>query len=1118
MSASAAASAAAAAELHLKMCKKVAQLTKVIFQLNTRNEDYHAEAERTRGSHAADIQRLTQDAADKMRVLQTKLQNQTASAAQRERQHIADRQNLINETQLQQRRAQASRAAIEQVFQEKVTELETQVQEAQRAFDERLEQITQLSATKERERAVSSDNAATAFEARLDELKEKHVEEVEQLVTTSNAKYNTMLAEQLRAQDALKADLVSARQDWEKQKQEAAAEYERQRLASDMAGEQKRLADELASKAAFDQMKHELVTKIEALLADTETLRGSETKLRLEKETLVKNQQEAARNIKQLELQLSKTQHESQSVRRDASAHSEELQRMLGVSTTKIDELAQELVAAKQTLQTRDRALTELQKELEASQLETLQRNANASQVETQLQQQLQERDLQLANGKCEALAASQQYEAAQKRISGLEEQLASAQKSIKQMQADKAASVLSRSKLQQELDHAAAVAKQAELDNERTKALLKQTYDSMLHNLTSSHALEMESQRTATAAQLEQLEVRIREASAKSSDEKITELTKDHHRVLSEHEATSKTAQTKLREEVAKLEDQVNHFQEQLTGQTQKLAELQAKNADLTLQLECSQQQVAKLQSTNDALHSTTQKSQKDREEEYQNKLRELTSQRESAVKNLTEEKAQQQQQHDNALARLTRDHAASCEKLEAQKLEELRNKESTMRDFYEPQIARLREDLENLQRALGASTEEASEARRSMEETRLFEQEQLRSAIVSFTQRTVEDRAHAEEMHRQELEKLQQSHSQHERELERQLLDESHAQHANLQAKADADFAILAAGHRQELLCQAQQNADAVQKLKESMESSQQRSILAERADAKKQLEKLTAQKDRERAEALLEAQNAHDQQYTEIKKQLEASENALAQKALDWASATRDGQSLSAALAAKTEEMAQKTFVLEKNSREQVEALKLAAKREMDKLLEENLAETKQLSDQFEETRSVMAEKVAYLKASVEEWQDKYNRRESRSEDVLRIVELERLVVEKDALARRTLDEMAYFKRELLNREEMYNKTFARAPNVGMLQVLKPHVQMQQQLQQSPMPMANPMQATPPPKPRTKTNSLAGPETQPGELQRRRSERSGLGTATSTSSANQKSLPPLHNNQFS
>lgn len=257
----------------------------------------------------------------------------------------------MSEAQQQQRRTQASRAAAEEAFQAKVTELEAQVHDAQQAFDERVEQLTQLAAVDEKERAVSAQQAALEFDAKMDELREKHTDEVEQLVTTSNAKFNKMLAEQLRAQDALKADLVSAKLDWEKQRQEATAEHER-----------KRLEQEVAAKTAFDKMKHELVTKIEALLVDVEALRGSETKLREEKEAMVKTQQETARTMKQLELQLSKAQQDSQSVRRDASAHAEELQRMLAVSTDKIDELAQELVTLKQTLQTRDRALLQVQK------------------------------------------------------------------------------------------------------------------------------------------------------------------------------------------------------------------------------------------------------------------------------------------------------------------------------------------------------------------------------------------------------------------------------------------------------------------------------------------------------------------------------------------------------------------------------------------------------------------------------------------------------------------------------------------------------------------------------------------------------------------------------------
>jgi len=38
-------------------------------------------------------------------------------------------------------------------------------------------------------------------------------------------------------------------------------------------------------------------------------------------------------------------------------------------------------------------------------------------------------------------------------------------------------------------------------------------------------------------------------------------------------------------------------------------------------------------------------------------------------------------------------------------------------------------------------------------------------------------------------------------------------------------------------------------------------------------------------------------------------------------------------------------------------------------------------------------------------------------------------------------RTKEEMAFFKRELLNREENFNKRFGSSPNVGVMQVIKP-----------------------------------------------------------------------------
>ena len=68
------------------------------------------------------------------------------------------------------------------------------------------------------------------------------------------------------------------------------------------------------------------------------------------------------------------------------------------------------------------------------------------------------------------------------------------------------------------------------------------------------------------------------------------------------------------------------------------------------------------------------------------------------------------------------------------------------------------------------------------------------------------------------------------------------------------------------------------------------------------------------------------------------------------------------------------------------------------------------------------------------------DKYLNRESRPEDIARIQQLEQEMVDKDHLVKKTKDEMMYFKREMLNREENYNVKFGGVqPNVGVMNVL-------------------------------------------------------------------------------
>ena len=91
-------------------------------------------------------------------------------------------------------------------------------------------------------------------------------------------------------------------------------------------------------------------------------------------------------------------------------------------------------------------------------------------------------------------------------------------------------------------------------------------------------------------------------------------------------------------------------------------------------------------------------------------------------------------------------------------------------------------------------------------------------------------------------------------------------------------------------------------------------------------------------------------------------------------------------------------------------------------------------------FHKAMNEQHDRIKELEDDLDEMHLRYQNRESRQEDLRMIEELERQMVEKDKLVQQTKEEMMYFKREMLNREESYNTKFNVAPNVGVMNVIK------------------------------------------------------------------------------
>lgn len=108
----------------------------------------------------------------------------------------------------------------------------------------------------------------------------------------------------------------------------------------------------------------------------------------------------------------------------------------------------------------------------------------------------------------------------------------------------------------------------------------------------------------------------------------------------------------------------------------------------------------------------------------------------------------------------------------------------------------------------------------------------------------------------------------------------------------------------------------------------------------------------------------------------------------------------------------------------------------KTDSERLLEKHLLETTEMNEQFNRTRMLQDQQMELLQQRLQELQDLYDQRPSREEDLERIISLESELREKEVGYKRMYEEMQFFKKELINREQNYNKVFGANPQVGVI----------------------------------------------------------------------------------
>ena len=91
------------------------------------------------------------------------------------------------------------------------------------------------------------------------------------------------------------------------------------------------------------------------------------------------------------------------------------------------------------------------------------------------------------------------------------------------------------------------------------------------------------------------------------------------------------------------------------------------------------------------------------------------------------------------------------------------------------------------------------------------------------------------------------------------------------------------------------------------------------------------------------------------------------------------------------------------------------------------------------------------IADLEAEAKEWEEKYNSRGARPEDLEKIKKLEELIKERTEAIEKVQKELKHYQSELLNKETTYNKVFNNKPQVGVLNALERKVKRDQMIAQ-------------------------------------------------------------------
>ncbi|XP_043746296.1 protein FAM184A isoform X4 [Cervus elaphus] len=1006
-------------DLHLKMSKKIAQLTKVIYALNTKNDEHESAIQALKDAHEEEIQQILAETREKIlqyksRVteeldLRRKIQVLEASLED----HIKMKQQALTEFEAYKHRVEDMQLCAEAQHVQRIVTMSREVEEIRRKFEERLRSFGQLQVQFEKDKRLALEELRTAHRREIQELL-KYQQDHSASVTKGQEK-----AEELhraegealnKALEGLRLEREQLIEDYEGKLQKAQSFYERE----------------------LDTLKRSQLFTAESLQASKE----KEADLRKEfqgQEAILR------KTIGKLKTELQMVQDEAGSLRDKC----QKLQMALVTAENNVQVLQKQLDDAKEG----EMALLSRHKEVEselAAARERLQQQASdlvlkASHIgmlqATQMTQEVTIKDLESEKSR------------ANERLSQLEEERAFLQSKTQSLDEEQKQRILDLEKKVNEAKKTQQEYYEMELKNLQSRlegevAQLNEAHSKTLEELAWKHHMAIEAVHSNAIRDKKKLQMELEEQHKK---EKLN-LEEDKDQLQQELENLKEELEDKLdsaNQEIGRLQEMVSKSEQGLGSAEGLIASLQDSQERLQNELDLTK---GRLKETKDALSNVESKLEQERRQHEET----LAAMKE-------EEKLQVDKMAHDLEMKWTENLRQECSKLrEELRLQHEEDKKSAMSQLLQLKEREKNAARDSWQKKVEDLLNQISLLKQNLEMQLSQSQTSLQQLQAQFTQerqRLTQELEELEEQHQQRHKSLKEAHVLAFQTMEEEKEKEQRALESHLQQKHSAELQSLKDAHRESMEGFRIEMEQELQTLRFELEDEGKAMLASLRSELNQQhaaaIDLLRHNHHQELAAAKMELERSidisrrqskeHMCRITDLQDEVRHREHHISDLDKEVQHLHENINALTKELEFKGKEILRIRSESNQQMRLHEQDLNKRLEKELDVMTADHLREKNIMRADFNKTNELLKEVNAALQVSLEEMEEKYLMRESKPEDVQMIAELKAMLTERDQVIKKLMEDNKFYQLELVNRETNFNKVFNSSPTVGVINPL-------------------------------------------------------------------------------